>query len=174
LQGTGDPWRFDCDPYPPRPLTSAGMARAAPIFVPNVSNFIVEFAGDFLRQDESDGSVISAQETDGKVDFVVIGTGNDARRQIRWYGLPRDANGDGLATGVASPDVQPVTTLLQSSGRPGGIDHLPFEREYSNNHYTCVWRNGAPAMVRVLMKIEDPANHVRDGQWCEYVFNVGP
>jgi hypothetical protein len=38
--------------------------------------------------------------------------------------------------------------------------------------YTAVWRNDVPAMVRILMKVDDPNNAVQDGPWFEYVFKL--
>jgi prepilin-type N-terminal cleavage/methylation domain-containing protein len=38
--------------------------------------------------------------------------------------------------------------------------------------YTAVWRNDVPAMVRILIKVDDPNNTLADGPWFEYVFKL--
>jgi hypothetical protein len=38
--------------------------------------------------------------------------------------------------------------------------------------YTAVWRNDVPAMVRILIKLDDPNNALQDGPWAEYVFKL--
>ena len=35
--------------------------------------------------------------------------------------------------------------------------------------YTCVWVNSAPTMIRIVLKLEDPAGRLPEGQWYEYV-----
>jgi prepilin-type N-terminal cleavage/methylation domain-containing protein len=129
---------FDCDPFVAKPLTPAAMAQASPYFLRGVSQFTVEFAGDFVTQnnDASDaiyndttnptgpqavqanvvsphdgtyGDVI-ADGPDGVVDFFVDKSADTSattnqpwlwRRQVRWYGLPRDDNVDGQINGFA-------------------------------------------------------------------------
>jgi hypothetical protein len=44
-------FRFQVNPFPAKPITSGSAAQMAPYFVGHVSQFIVEFAGDFLTQD---------------------------------------------------------------------------------------------------------------------------
>lgn len=112
-------------PSPSRPLTPIGVARTTPCFLMNCSQFAVEYAGDFLNQD-ANGNVINyagnatpiagVPTTDGIVDFFVnpvTGT-----RGIRWYGFPRDANGDGLIlTGAnmnQNPDVLPARDVVRA------------------------------------------------------------
>jgi prepilin-type N-terminal cleavage/methylation domain-containing protein len=90
--------RFDCNPWISRPLTSDGMAKTSTYFVGNVAQFIVEFAGDYLTQ-SPDGTV-TGLAADGTIDFVVDRVQNPAGvRRIRWYGRPRDVNGDGIVLG---------------------------------------------------------------------------
>jgi hypothetical protein len=38
--------------------------------------------------------------------------------------------------------------------------------------YTAVWRNDVPSLVRILIKIDDPANALQDGPWSEYIFKL--
>ena len=35
--------------------------------------------------------------------------------------------------------------------------------------YTCIWANSAPVMIRIVLKLEDPAGRLSEGQWFEYV-----
>ena len=38
--------------------------------------------------------------------------------------------------------------------------------------YVAAWHDDMPAMVRILIKVDDPNNKVKDGPWYEYVFQV--
>jgi hypothetical protein len=40
---------------------------------------------------------------------------------------------------------------------------------FRNFRYTCIWQDGGPTMLRILVKMEDPGGHLPDGQWFEYV-----
>jgi hypothetical protein len=138
-------FRFQGFPYPTRPLTADGMARTVPIFVPGCTQFIVEYAGDFLRQDPITGAItgtaFDALGTDGVIDFVTVpvaggATGTGARR-TRWYGAPRnvDTSDDkagkpvilGSGPDQLMRDVVPLRDLLMSKGVPVPPDF--FERE---------------------------------------------
>ncbi|MEA2711025.1 MAG: hypothetical protein QOF78_3626 [Phycisphaerales bacterium] len=149
--------RFRCNPYPERPLNARKVAQAAPALLTNCSQFIVEFAGDFLTQNvDPDGNTIinaadqadvaygriTAPVPDGILDFYVAG---DGVQKIRWYGLPRDVNGDGVILGNPGPtwpandnpnmlvDVVPIRDVLHTNtafravGSPTQYG-LPFER----------------------------------------------
>ena len=57
IAANGDWWsrlmldcRFQCNPFVAGPLTSASMAKQSPYFVGHCSQFIVEYAGDFIAQ----------------------------------------------------------------------------------------------------------------------------
>jgi hypothetical protein len=133
--------------------------------------------------------------------------------RIRWYGLPRDTNGDRIIPGFAdSPgfprasyksgqaysgatnsnelvDVVPLDDVLHTSSN--GYFPAAFERElplqppngdYTASlsapaakaafRYTCVWVNSAPTMIRIVLKLEDPAGRLPEGQWYEYVLSA--
>jgi hypothetical protein len=123
-----------------RPITPLALSRTVPYFLGHCSQFIVEYAGDYLKQDEADpvepGKVVDALskkdlkapykietgETDGQIDYIDPSNGkpyNPVRpaaqgrdkwvRRIRWYGLPRDVNGDGRIT---IHDVVPMADVL--------------------------------------------------------------
>jgi prepilin-type N-terminal cleavage/methylation domain-containing protein len=141
FDGIGE-WRFQGDPQPLRPLTAANGARTTPVLLSACSQFIVEFAGDFIEQSDGSGTPGNtapagtlvdkdgngtAYGRDGTVDFLIDGSvpGVPVRR-IRWYGMPRDVAGnpqtggaDGLirgGAGVGDPnqlvDVVPLRDVL--------------------------------------------------------------
>ncbi|MCC6239085.1 MAG: type II secretion system protein [Phycisphaerales bacterium] len=120
-------FRFQADPQPnPAGGYDAGeVARTTPIFLRNCTGFAVEYAGDFLGQYEqkdypSDpskwGAVYSVytmtdKGTDGQIDYYYDPpNAADAVKKIRWYGLPRDTNGDGAINYV---DVIPLRDLWE-------------------------------------------------------------
>jgi type II secretory pathway pseudopilin PulG len=92
-----DPWRFGCDPDVVSPLTSVKAAQAASHFLQYCSQFAVEYAGDFLTQ--ADDGTVTAAEPDGQIDFLVRTLGGSSVRETRWYGMPRDLDGDGRIYG---------------------------------------------------------------------------
>jgi prepilin-type N-terminal cleavage/methylation domain-containing protein len=111
--------RHQANPFPTKPMSSFGVARTAPILLRGCTQFIVEFAGDFVTQDNNVASatygLVANQDPpvpDGVTDYVVLF--NDAnnngqidsdpervgmRAATRWYGMPRDTNGDGVIAG---------------------------------------------------------------------------
>ncbi len=38
--------------------------------------------------------------------------------------------------------------------------------------YVAAWHDDMPAMIRILIKVDDPNNKVKDGPWYEYVFRL--
>jgi hypothetical protein len=193
------PFRYECNPYISKPMTGTGLAQTVPYFVPHVTQFIVEYAGDYLTQNPTTGAPSLTIAPDGQIDFYLDGSGN---RHIRWYGFPRDTSGpngvpDGqilTATGVANyntiTDVVPLCDIVYAI--TGTRTLASFEQEVplptavtppadyaavtgglaGNSHYYCVWRNAAPKLVRILMKIDDPNGRVRTGRWVEQVFAI--
>ena len=132
--------RFQGYPYPDRPLTPYGVARTAPVFLRGCTQFIVEYAGDYLKQDPENGAIIGTYVdgtlgVDGVVDYMYVadipfpGAAAQSVRKIRWYGMPRnvdprdDANGPmilGGTSGSTKPntlvDVVPLRDLLTAAG----------------------------------------------------------
>jgi hypothetical protein len=41
-----------------------------------------------------------------------------------------------------------------------------------NARYACAWHDDMPALIRILIKVDDPNNKVKDGPWYEYVFKL--
>jgi prepilin-type N-terminal cleavage/methylation domain-containing protein len=227
---TGKALRYWCNPTVTRPVTAQVLSSKVPIFVPNCTQFIVEYAGDYLNQDpktglpkngvnqnlqtnggqydattfdvaeavnekrkDLDDPLIVHGTTDGQIDYILEKPGNTADsskwvRRIRWYGLPRDVNGDGI---IDFNDVIPLADVLGPSGYNiqvnGTITRASLEKvlpkpsvaDYSrllntdaaNFRYICAWHNGAPPMIRILIKIDDPTGKLQDGQWYEYVLS---
>jgi len=224
--------RFECNPRISKPITSESMAKAMPVLLQNCSQFAVEYAGDFLTQDNDqyfppgtpnanqpnpDWGRIKRIGPDGVVDYVVDHSGVTANNynvssKIRWYGLPRDTNGDRIIPGfAASPgfpralyktgqpysgatnanelvDVVPLSDVIATFDptwgaasferelplpAPGGDYGLGMINANANAkaafRYTCVWVNSAPTMIRLVVKLEDPAGRLPEGQWFEYV-----
>ncbi|MBV8782513.1 MAG: prepilin-type N-terminal cleavage/methylation domain-containing protein [Phycisphaerae bacterium] len=115
------------------PPTSAMMAQQSPILVRGCSQFIVEFAGDFLSQDATTGKVTGTyaykdasnntvyQPTDGVTDYYIDTAGN---RQIQWYGLPRSTAGKSTVT-AANGDVVFLHDLWVTAPALGSGTALP-------------------------------------------------
>jgi hypothetical protein len=227
---TGMALRYWCNPTVTRPVTADVLSSKVPIFIPNCTQFIVEYAGDYLNQDpqtglpkngvnqnlqtnggqydstkfdvaeavnekraNADDPLIVHGTTDGQIDYILEkpGNTNDATkwvRRIRWYGLPRDVNGDGK---IDFNDVVPLADVLGPSGynirvngnatqaswekvlpKPAVADYATLANsDAANFRYICAWHNGAPPMIRILIKIDDPTGKLQDGQWYEYVLS---
>jgi prepilin-type N-terminal cleavage/methylation domain-containing protein len=167
---TGEIARFSCSPTVKRPINALALSKTVPYFVGHCSQFIVEYAGDYLKQDETDAAepgkvtdALSKQDlkapytletgaTDGQIDYIidtsadidpstgkpyspVRAAGRDKWvRRIRWYGLPRDVNGDGRITVndvVPMADVLDYFNIRNSANKPVGATwenegDLPF------------------------------------------------
>lgn len=100
-----------------------------------VTQLIVEYAGDFVTQ-STNGTVAGGTPTpDGILDFVVV---NDVR-QTRWYGMPRDVNGDGSIPGpgnaarYTSPDVIPLCDVANTRRTPTGADPRPSTIDFEKS-----------------------------------------
>ena len=147
LDSSGAGARFQCSPYIIKPASgdaantaaakiSDAMALAAPYFVGHCSQFIVEFAGDWLTQDNNPASPtwgnLTGPGPDGKIDFLVDKI--DPNRpetwveKVRWYGLPRDINDDGK---IDINDVVPLFHVRRwYSERSGGVFDLSDGRSF--------------------------------------------
>lgn len=90
--------RFSCNPYPTKPLDARKAAQTSPILLNNCTQFIVEFAGDYFTQTDvtttnPPTSQITALAPDGVLDHYY--DPKTGVRHIRWYGFPRDLDGNG-------------------------------------------------------------------------------
>jgi prepilin-type N-terminal cleavage/methylation domain-containing protein len=125
--------RFKCNPFVPKPMQSVNMAMASPYFLGGCSQFTVEYAGDYMIQDNNPGDVYTASVPnsmnygafkgagqDGQIDFQLITTNGITRKQIIWYGLPRSTSGTGSITYTNSMPKLDQTTLPLKSTMPNG------------------------------------------------------
>ena len=96
------------------PNQTRETALTTPIFLRGVTQFIVEFAGDFYDQ-----GTAANPEPLGTIDYVEVPnpSGSGVATQIRWYGLPRET--DGIA-GIGPADTRPLM------GNLGGVRNEPF------------------------------------------------
>lgn len=140
----GDWWteisnfRFQGNPFVVRPISATSAAKTVPVFLDGCTQFVVEYAGDFVEQATSGantGRVIGLQP-DGVIDFVAFNPGQASeRREIRWHGFPRDINGDGVIR--AKPMLGGANDLvdvvpLRDIYRTAGGTNASFERDLSN------------------------------------------
>jgi len=268
--------RPQCNPTVQIPVTAASLAQMAPYFLQHCSQFIVEYAGDYMQQDQY-GNMTNLGP-DGQIDFFLDANGN---KHIRWYGMPRSptgalhsdapssanqvlirgfdsannetefTSGSGASisnettvtnqpsgtTIVTGGTIVPPTTVntaalaplnyytdviplrdyyslyystINQLGSPKGTGPTPYyayppweadinfdcTHDYGcgtaaytppngagpnkiafndpNNppRYVAAWHDDMPAMIRILVKVDDPNNKVKDGPWYEYVFRL--
>jgi len=118
------------------------MAQASPYFLGGCSQFIVEYAGDFLTQDNNPSHTsptsggggthtqigdITAYASDGQLDFTMV----NGVKQIKWYGMPRNTSGlSGIK--AANGDVVPLRDWLRlavaSTGSANPLPCASFEQ----------------------------------------------
>lgn len=200
---TVNPWwdghfnfRFQANPFPSRPLTSASAAQSSPIFLPSCSQFVVEYSGDFTTQVAATGAFTNGTP-DGMVDFVVVNGGTpQERRSIRWYGMPRSTTGSPTLS-AANGDVAPLRDFAGGTAQPfervvptqqadyAQVDFVPYPGPNTTagthglapyEQYICAWGpdtvlSPKPTMLRILIKPEDPAGKANI-PWQEMVFTL--
>jgi prepilin-type N-terminal cleavage/methylation domain-containing protein len=232
--------RPQCNPTIQNPVTSASIAEMAPYFLQHCTQFVVEYAGDYMQQD-ANGNMVGLGP-DGQIDYYLDANGN---KHIRWYGMPRSSTGqlhddgfkaqvlirgfdstsDKLTTAPTSytgsgpmsillnyfTDVIPLRDYYSlwfntnpdattPPGVPGayvppwevdinfnathdygGVQSVPaagapygiaFNDPNNPPRYVAAWHDDMPAMIRILIKVDDPNNKVKDGPWYEYVFKL--
>jgi prepilin-type N-terminal cleavage/methylation domain-containing protein len=254
--------RMAGNPQVTTPLTSAAVAQLAPYFMQHCTQFIVEYAGDYLTQDSAPTppNPISGQidgiGPDGQIDYVIVTDAYGNRyKKIRWYGMPRSSNGGTANSYPGAPPLQngpftlrgynpgvdqstmvwndlntpPVThgimeqfvdviplrdyysmyynTVPTVQPRGNCLEYQPpwevdvnFDPtgDYANNpqplalpkgmntafqlnntavpvrnaRYAAAWYDDMPAMIRILIKVDDPNNKLKDGPWYEFVFRL--
>jgi len=178
--------RFDAYPFIIGPASPASMSMMVPRLQEGCTQFIVEFAGDFVKQ-SANGSVTGTRTgQDGQVDFFVDTSGV---KHIQWYGFPRNL---GYPAGPGNGNVYPVSTIA-------GTAPLPFEKELPAARYTCAFGpvefdNTAatsttdgypnfvgtaatspavkPSLIRILVTVTDKNNRLPNGVTQEYIFKV--
>jgi type II secretory pathway pseudopilin PulG len=149
--------RFQCNPYVNKPLDAAKLAQTSPYFLQGCSQFIVEFAGDFVTQDNDPTHTVRGTApyftqygditnygSDGQLDFAVV----NGTKQIIWYGMPRNTSG-AATTSYKNGDVVPLQDWLQhqaylANGLPRTDLLSTFEKDGPTYHtdYTDTTGNG--------------------------------
>lgn len=171
-------FRFQADPFPVRPLTSAAAAKTTPQFLAGCTSFIVEFAGEY---DATPGLDYDDIDPDGP------GAGTLPQiRRTRWYGFPRDVNGDG---NINENDVAPVGWHLGSTqaferddngnafpnkpgSYPGGTTAAPYPTLLK---YVTAWTVDPatwPKLIRITYTVQDPNGRLANPQPVEMIFRV--
>jgi hypothetical protein len=141
--GSGITSRFRAQPFfLAKPPTPESISYQAPIFVRGCTQFIVEYAGDYLNQDPNTGVVtdtyahvagtapnftISPGTTDGQIDFIQTGTAPNISRKIRWYGFPRSTT-NSTTINYTNGDVVPLRDLWVTATNGSQGPNAPFER----------------------------------------------
>lgn len=104
-------------------VNTPGMAQQlavqTPVFIRGCSQFIVEYAGDYVKQQYDTnlpvnglppGTIYDIGE-DGQIDFDVVSDGNNGfMKRIRWYGMTRSLD--------EGQTVEDTTKPLQTTGNP--------------------------------------------------------
>jgi prepilin-type N-terminal cleavage/methylation domain-containing protein len=175
-------------------------ALTTPLFMRGVSQFIVEFAGDFYDQGNISAGL---PEPIGTIDYVPDAATGGFR--IRWYGMPRETDG---VPGIAAGDTQPVAVAPLASPFGG----TPVAKRYVLNSphegperqrmaltlpYVYVWNptvvggdpvgaivtpptaavpgnsnNVRPSLIRFTLEVTDANGRMEEGQRMEFVFRV--
>jgi hypothetical protein len=116
---TERPQRIWTNPVIRSPVTQDQVARRANILLDGATQFIVEYAGDYLTQEDNPTQAnygqITAAAPDGVIDFVLRQLGGVTVRETRFYGLPRDIDGNDFIAGPA--------------GTPAGVDFFRFDAD---------------------------------------------
>lgn len=123
----------------PDPLGQT-LAQTSPILLPRVSQFIVEYAGDFISQDNNQYDALGqpnktwgdalgypqGAQPDGQIDYVVF----RGQKRIRWYGLPRYTGSGNITT--SGTYVGPVVKGIANRVTPSNST-LGATNDTSNN-----------------------------------------
>jgi len=109
-------------------------------------------------------------------------------RHIRWYGLPRDSNGDGVIDTVTSAssggvqDVLPLAYFLGTSAAPAPVAGL--EQIVLPNRYICAWdatpkgasptvpKIARPTMFRITIEVIDATGRLTSPRVFQYILPV--
>ena len=179
--------RFKCNPFIAKPVTADNLAQATPFCVGGCSQFTVEYAGDYLTQDNNPadtnyGVITDNTKGDGQVDYIIINPNTpQQRKQILWYGMPRNTSGQ-AGLNPYNGDVAPL--YLWRNGAISSFEKvLPtftsqgvLTSMAAGSQYICAWgpSDKPPSMIRITMTIDDPTGRLPDGQTYQYIFAVPP
>lgn len=199
--GLMDILRYVGNPFPPKPLASAAMAQATPIFIRSCAHFVVEYAGDFLTQYTDPTQLNYGQPVldasnnikgpDNVLDFAVDKSADPGGNtpslwtsRTRWYGFPRDVNADGK---IDISDVVPLRDVRGAVAAPAvsceRIVSFPQSANYAGQgnalakqQYVCSWGNETtdplPKMIRITIALDDPNGRLASTQFFEYVIDL--
>jgi prepilin-type N-terminal cleavage/methylation domain-containing protein len=164
-------------------------ALTTPVFLRGATQFIVEFAGDFYDQSGT------GTETGGTNDFEMV----DGAQKMRWYGLPRDADGDGTmdVRPFVGAGAWPAPPTQQPRWNAGTFESAPATgtRIYAWGPITAGMTepvagkpaNGLepavtftpghanyvrPSLVRIVINLTDPQGRLLEGQTISQVFRL--
>lgn len=138
--GTGNWWtdlsipRPEVNPYIIKPINADTSSHQVPIFLPACSQFVVEYAGDFVSQ-LPDGTLdVTAANggltPDGIVDFhFVAATG---QKKIQWFGYPRSTTGGNVANATTGDDVLLIGDFVGYITGTGALTTNPSVTHYTN------------------------------------------
>lgn len=181
--------RFGINPFPGRPFNSKKMGQRTQLLAEACTQFIVEFAGDFVTQSNTGG--VTSLVPDDVIDFEIVG----GQRRVRWFGLPRDVDGDGDIVGNQG-DVVPLRDFRNGTAArfekrvpPPATDYASVTEEYGASldlsSYVCAWSplnmdrdisnsewQGVPSMLRIIVELRDPEGKLTQPVTQEYVFRV--
>ncbi|MEM7806708.1 MAG: prepilin-type N-terminal cleavage/methylation domain-containing protein [Planctomycetota bacterium] len=201
---TAVPNRYYINPIVRSPVDPTEVTQRSKLLLDGAAQFTVEFAGDFFTQDSNPASNtfgdVTADGPDGQLDFYAeeVPTGATVQRfrRTRFYGLPRDINGDNLVRGPAAltlgangttrrdPDVRPAADYVigvlpasSSAGLPTTTRNhgfpfeklLPGRRDSDGNHD----RLGIEDYLAEARGDSADAREYED-EWSQYVCAWGP
>lgn len=131
--------RFQCNPFMVKPISAPAFSQQRGVFLSGCTQFIVEYAGDFVHQNVTTGVVDNwfgdntpanpIPKTDGEIDYIPAMTvAPFLPRQIRWYGMPRSITTSNNLN-AQSGDVVPLRDLISTlSGVTTAWGGAPFEK----------------------------------------------
>ncbi|MCC6682704.1 MAG: hypothetical protein IT445_17525 [Phycisphaeraceae bacterium] len=129
-------------------------ARTHPIYMNNVSDFVVEFAHDYFQ---NQSYTPNNPSPDGRIDTYY---NDDGELQIRWYSLYPNFNGTGTSlsnrAGANNPDYPVTFYPPRENNNPAHVvgGSFPYAGQNNNNGGILVWgqagsqgyNNGNPAI----------------------------
>jgi prepilin-type N-terminal cleavage/methylation domain-containing protein len=178
--------RFRCNPYAPKPLDSNGMAQASPYCLGGCGQFIVEYAGDYLTQQNNPSAIgyggIQKVAPDGQIDYVLINPNTpQQRKQIIWYGLPRNTSGN-ASINRFNGDVMPLA--VWTNNVPQSFEKTGPQMNFDSAGnlltmqpgapYVCAWGPGdvKPKLIRITVTVDDPTGRLPEGQTYQFIYAV--
>lgn len=156
-------YRFHCNPFPKRPLEDSPgaaikLSQASPQMLRGVSQYIVEFAGDF--------------DTHTGVDVENSIAGNTASPlRIRWYGMPRDVDNDGT---TEDRRVSALGTDMRTNGNLFEYQDI-YTAGAATNTYNSVWgptstKTSVPTMIRITIEYMSPNGRMTTPVRQEFIY----